>query len=266
MAFSSNKSFYGIKKTRRIGHTNEFEQIKEYVVGDDIRTINWKATAKSNQLMVNQFQDEQTESVYCIIDRGRAMQMPFNGLSLLDYAINTSLALSNVILKKKDRVGLMTFSNALNNHLVANSKNKQLQTIIEQLYNVNTDYNESDFGILYTTVKYKVKQRSLLLLFTNFESLNALRRQLPYLRSIAKQHRLVVIFFTNTELDKLAHQKVKKVEDVFDKILAEKMIFEKKLIANELMKYGIQSVLSAPEDLSIKTINKYLQIKAQGIV
>src|SRR5436189_1061977 len=77
MAFSNNLLQYGLKKIRRIGHTMKFEQIKEYVHGDDIRTLNWKATAKRNQLMVNQFQDEKSQSVYMIIDKGRAMQMPF---------------------------------------------------------------------------------------------------------------------------------------------------------------------------------------------
>ena len=74
----------GLKKIRRIGHTQDFEQIKEYVPGDDIRSINWKATAKQAGLMVNQYQDEKAQPVYSVIDTGRLMKMPFNGLSLLD--------------------------------------------------------------------------------------------------------------------------------------------------------------------------------------
>ena len=115
IAFSNNLFQYGVKKIRRIGHTMEFEQIKEYVQGDDIRTLNWKATAKKNSLMVNQFQDEKSQSVYMVIDKGRVMQMPFNGLSLLDYAINATLVLSNVILKKQDKAGMFTFSKKVEN-------------------------------------------------------------------------------------------------------------------------------------------------------
>lgn len=110
MAFSNHLFQYGLKKIRRIGHTMEFEQIKEYVQGDDLRTINWKATAKKNQLMVNQYQDEKSQNVYMVIDKGRVMKMPFNGLSLLDYAINATLVLSNVILKKGDKAGMFAFS------------------------------------------------------------------------------------------------------------------------------------------------------------
>ncbi|MCC9043223.1 DUF58 domain-containing protein [Myroides sp. M-43] len=264
IAFSKNKYAFGMKKIRKIGTTTEFEQIKEYVLGDDIRNINWKATAKSSQLMVNQFQDENTETIYNIIDRGRVMQMPFNGLSLLDYAINSTLALSNVILKKNDKVGLMAFSENITNQLPAEGKISQLQKIMEQLYRVNTNFVESDFGKLYAYIKHKITHRSLIILYTNFESLSSLKRQLPYLRAIAKSHVLLVVFFENTELTKLTNKKAKNTDDIFDKVIAEKFNFEKRLIVNELTKYGIQSILTPPEELSLNTINKYLQIKAKG--
>ncbi|MDR0230054.1 MAG: DUF58 domain-containing protein [Flavobacteriaceae bacterium] len=266
MAFSKNKFAFGLKKIRKIGNTTEFEQIKEYVLGDDIRTINWKATAKKRELMVNQFQDENTQSIYCLIDKGRAMQMPFNGLSLLDYAINATLALSNVILKKSDRVGMMTFSNTIDNKIPAENKKTQLHKIMEQLYHVKTNFSESDYSRLYAQVKHSITHRSLLILFTNFETMANLERQLPYLRALAKNHLLVVVFFENTELSKLASKRAKNVDEIFDKVIAEKFTFEKRLIVNELTKYGIQSVLTKPEDLSIQTINKYLQIKAKGIL
>lgn len=266
MAFSNNLFQYGVKKIRRIGHTMEFEQIKEYIQGDDIRTLNWKATAKKNSLMVNQFQDEKSQSVYMIIDKGRVMKMPFNGLSLLDYAINTTLVLSNVILKKHDKAGMFTFSKKVENRVVAEKRSSQMQLIMECLYNIKTDFFESDFSRLYTDVKKNINQRSLLLLYTNFETLDGLHRQLPYLKGIAKNHLLVVVFFQNTELNELIHKKAETVQEVYDKVIAEKFMFEKRLIVNELKKYGIYSVLTQPENLTLDTINKYLEIKARGIL
>ena len=164
MAFSNNLSQYGLKKIRRIGHTMEFEQIKEYVQGDDLRTINWKATAKKNQLMVNQFQDEKSQNVYMVIDKGRVMKMPFNGLSLLDYAINATLVLSNVILKKQDKAGILAFSKKVENRVVAEKRQSQMQLIMENLYNVKTDFFESDFSRLYVDIKKNINQRSLIML------------------------------------------------------------------------------------------------------
>ncbi|WP_286915026.1 DUF58 domain-containing protein [Flavobacterium sp. UBA4197] len=266
MAFSNNLFQYGVKKIRRIGHTMEFEQIKEYVQGDDIRTLNWKATAKRNQLMVNQFQDEKSQNVYMVIDKGRVMKMPFNGLSLLDYAINATLALSNVILKKHDKAGMLTFSKKIENRVIAERRQSQMHLIMESLYNIKTDFFESDFSRLYVDIKKNINQRSLIVLYTNFETLDGLHRQLPYLKGIAKSHLLVVVFFNNTELNELINKNITNVQDVYDQTIAEKFAFEKRLIVNELKKYGIYSVLTQPEHLTLDTINKYLEIKSRGIL
>ena len=266
LAISNNLTMYGIKKIRRIGHTMEFEQIKEYVQGDDLRTINWKATAKQNQLMVNQYQDEKSQPVYSVIDKGRVMKMPFNGLSLLDYAINATLVMSNVILKKQDKAGMFTFSKQVENMVVAEKRSAQMSMILESLYNVNTDFFESDYGRLYADIKRNIKHRSLILLYTNFETLDALNRQLPYLKGIAKSHLLVVVFFKNTELNALIETEATTIQEAYDKVIAEKFSFEKRLIVNELKKYGIYSILTTPENLTIDAINKYLEMKARGLV
>lgn len=244
----------------------EFEQIKEYVQGDDMRTINWKATAKKNSLMINQFQDEKSQNVYMVIDKGRVMKMPFNGLSLLDYAINATLVLSNVILKKNDKAGMFAFSKKVENRVVAERRSSQMNLIMENLYNIKTNFFESDFSRLYVDVKKHINQRSLIVLYTNFETLDGLNRQLPYLKGIAKNHLLMVVFFKNTELDDLIHKKAENIQEVYDKVIAEKFDFEKRLIVNELRKYGIYALLTQPESLTIDTINQYLEIKARGIL
>ncbi|MBW8361532.1 MAG: DUF58 domain-containing protein [Kaistella sp.] len=256
----------GMKKIRKIGHTMEFEQIKEYVPGDDVRTINWKATSKRNQLMVNQFQDEKSQRIYMVIDKGRTMQMPFGGLSLLDYSVNATMALSHIILKKSDRAGIMTFAKKTENKVAADNKSGQLKKISEALYHIQTNFFESDFSRLYQDVKFSIGQRSLILLFTNFETLDAVNRQMKYLRGIARNHLLVVVFFKNSELQQLIHKNPENMQEVYDEIIAEKFDFEKKLIIQELRKYGIYTVYTLPENLSIEVINKYLEIKSRGIL
>jgi uncharacterized protein (DUF58 family) len=266
LAFSNNLNQYGTKKVRRVGYSMEFEQIKEYVQGDDIRTLNWKATAKKNALMVNQYQTERSQTIYMVIDKGRVMKMPFNGLSLLDYAINATLVLSNIVLKKDDRAGMFTFSKKVENRVPAEKRGSQMHKLLETLYNVNTNFQESDFGRLYIDVKKHIQHRSLIMLYTNFETMDGLYRQLPYLKGIAKNHLLVVVFFQNTELHDMVKNKAKNIREVYDKAIAEKFIFEKKLIVNELRKYGIYSLLTNPEDLTVDSINKYLEIKTRGLI
>lgn len=266
LAISNYLTNSGIKKIRRIGNNAEFDQIKEYVAGDEFRTINWKATARKNKLMTNQYQDEKSQQVYSIIDMGRVMKMPFGGLSLLDYAINTSLVISNIAMRKQDKAGIITFSNKVQSILPADRKSTQLQKILELLYNQKTGYLESDFEKLYGSIKTKINQRSLLLLYTNFESLSGLHRQMKYLRRLAKEHLLVVLFFENTELKSLINKPATTTEEVYNKTIAEKFTFEKKLIVKELEKYGIQSILTDPQKLSVNTINKYLELKARGMI
>jgi uncharacterized protein (DUF58 family) len=256
----------GIKKIRRRGNNAEFDQIKEYVPGDDYRTINWKATARKNKLMLNQYTDEKSQQVYSVIDMGRVMRMPFEGLSLLDYAINSSLVISNIAMLKQDKAGIVTFSHKVQSVLIADRRNAQLTKILELLYNQKTGYLESDFENLYMHIRTKINQRSLLLLYTNFESLSGLKRQLKYLRRLAKDHLLVVIFFENTELRNFLEKPADTTSEVYIKTIAEKFTYEKKLIVKELEKFGIHSILTSPQNLSVNTINKYLELKARGLI
>ncbi len=264
--FNQQTQSQGIKKVRRLGTTSEFEQIKSYVQGDEIRTINWKATSRKNELMVNQYQDEKSQPVYCLIDKSRPMQLAFEGMSMLDYAINSSLVFSNIALRKGDRAGLMTFSDKIGTIIPADKSGGQLRRIIEALYNQRTHFKESNFELLYQTIRSQIKTRSLLLLFTNFESEFAMRRALPMLQRLNKRHVLVVIFFQNNELELLSQQPVTGMKDLIQSTVAEKVGNVKWGITRELKQMGIQSILTKPEDLSINTINKYLELKAKGVI
>ena len=256
----------GIKKMRRIGHSYEFEQIKNYVPGDDYRSINWKAASRRAVLMVNQYEDERSQQVYCIVDKSRAMKMPFEGLSLMDYAINTSLAISNIILKKQDKAGLLTFSDVIGATIKAERDTGQLTRILEALYREKERPGESNYELLYEAVRRLIGARSLLLLFTNFESSYALERALPTLRRLSRFHLLVVVFFENTEIRKLASEEVQKTADIYRQTVARQFLQEKKEMVQVLRQYGIQAILTKPQDLTLNTINKYLELKSRGLI
>lgn len=265
LAISNTLLEGGIKKIRKIGHNLEFEQIRNYVLGDDYRSINWKATARKSSFMVNQYQDEKSQQVYNVIDKSRVMQMPFNGLSLLDYAINSALALSNIIIKKYDKAGLITFAEADFQFLKAERNSGQMMKINEKLFNQKTRYLEADYERLFINLKRNLSQRSLLIFYTNFESQDSLKRVLKYFKSIAKSHVLVIVFFENIELKTLSSNKATDLESIYIQTIARKMELDKKLMVSELSRHGIYSVLTKPEDLTINTINKYLELKSRGI-
>lgn len=264
--FTRISHHYGIKKLRRIGHSYEFEQIKNYVRGDDYRSINWKATSRKNDLMVNQYEEEKSQQIYCILDKSRSMRMPFDGLTLLDHSINTALVLSNTALRKDDKVGLLTFSNAINRLVKPDKGSRQLKNILEALYKEREHLLESNYELLYQAIRTTIKGRSLIFLFSNFESYQAMERVLPYLRRINRSHLLVVIFFENTELSNFSLINAKDTEEIYQQTMAKKMMQEKTRIVNELKKYGIQSILSKPEELPLNSINKYLELKSRGMI
>ena len=261
LAISNQLPDTGTKRIRKIGHSMEFEQIKEYVRGDDYRTINWKATARNGNMMVNSFTDERSQHVFCIINKGRVMKMPFDGLSLLDYSINASLVLCSIALQKGDRAGLITYAETVDTFLPADKKESQMGKIQEALYQQKTTFLEPDNEKLFYRIRHRINQRSLLVLFTNFESVESLQRDLPLLKRMAHYHLLVVVFFENSELKSLIETKVKTTEDIYIKTIAEKYAQEKKLMVKELQKEGIVALLTPPQKLTAETINKYIELK-----
>lgn len=263
LAVSNRLQEAGVKRIRKIGHSMEFEHIKEYVRGDDYRTINWKATARKDGLMVNNYTDERSQQIYCLINKGRVMKMPFHGMTLLDYAINAALVLANVALVKQDKAGLVTFEKNLDTLLPADKKPTQMNLVLETLYRQKTEFLEADFEKLFSLIRNRVTNRSLLVLFTNFESVESLQREMPALKKMAKYHLLLVVFFENTELNSVLDKKAVTLEDIYIKTIAEKFMYEKKLMVKELQKNGILTILSSPEHLTVNTINKYLELKTR---
>ncbi|WP_143307771.1 DUF58 domain-containing protein [Chitinophaga vietnamensis] len=265
-SFMNRLNELGVHKRRVIGHSMEFDHIKPYTKGDDVRMLNWKATARTGNLMVNNYVEEKSQQVYCVIDKGRTMKMPFNGMTLLDYAVNASLVFSNVALNKGDKAGLITFTEKQVEMLAANSKKVQLNNILESLYSQQTQWQESDYETLSVQLRSRLSQRSLLILFTNFESMSGLQRQLPFLRRLARYHLLLVVFFENTELKKVTETTARDVEGIYKQTIAQKFAYDKKLIVKELAKYGIMSLLTPPENLTLNVVNKYLELKARMLI
>ena len=261
MAISRNLQEPGIKRIRRIGHNTEFEHIRDYLKGDDYRTINWRATARLSRPMVNVYQDERSQQVFSIVDKGRVMQQAFEGMTLLDYAINASLALSYVAMRKEDRAGLITFADSVGTFVAADRRSGHINKLMETLYAEQTDFGETDFSALSVAVGRHINKHSLLILYTNFMGLVSLQRQLPFLQQIARRHRLLVVFFEDVELLQFMATPAATKEEVCQHEVAEKFVAEKQLISATLRQYGILSLLTTPQDLSVGVINRYLAIR-----
>ena len=271
LAISNNLTEMGIKRIRRVGHHTDFEQIRDYITGDDFRTINWKASARRSKLMVNVYQDERSQHIYSIIDKGRIMQQAFRGMTLLDYSINAALVLSYVAMYKEDRAGLATFSSSFDTFVPASRQPGHMQTLLETLYAQQTEFGETDFSALVANLNKHVTKRSLLVLYTNFTGMVGMQRQLPYLLQLNRRHRLLVVFFEDVELKQYIEgfqtsnlkPQPSNPEYYYRHVMADRFAYEQRLIVSTLRQYGIQSLLTTPENLSVDVINRYLEMKSR---
>ena len=265
LAISNNLTEMGIKRIRRVGNNTEFEQIKSYVQGDDYRQINWKASARTHHLMVNVYTDERSQQIINVIDKGRIMQQAFAGMTILDYAINASLVLSYVALHRDDKAGIITFSKSFDDFVKPNRGPSQMSDILECLYRQTTDFAESDYSTLVVNVNHLLGQRSLLVLYTNFFDYTGMLRQLPYLRQLNSRHRLLVVFFIDEERRDFINQQPHSIKDYYEHAIAAKIDNEQSLIISTLRQYGINSLLTTPQHLSVNIINRYLEMKSRQL-
>jgi uncharacterized protein (DUF58 family) len=193
------------------------------------------------------------------------MQSACNGMTLLDYSINATLALAFVSIIKGDKSGLITFEKKQDTVIPASTHPGQLHLLLDTLYRQQTTFAETDFSALYRCVKKSVTQRSLLLIYSNFDTVKAMQRQLTYLRLLSKHHTVIVIFFENTGLTELTEKEPTTKMETCEKVIAEKIIHEKQLIVRMLRRNNIISILTHPEKLTVNVINEYLDLKARGM-
>lgn len=259
----------GQQRVRRAGNRTDFDQIRDYVAGDDYRTLNWKASARAAHWVVNTYTDERSQPVWCLIDKGRVMQRTSAHIALIDYAINASLALAYAALRRYDMPGLVTFDAHIDRTVPPSRRPDQLSELLEALYAQQVRYAETDYSALTVHLARTVRRRSLLVLFTDFTTRESLRRQLPYLRRLASRHCLLVVFFDDEEVARLAEDR----DDAFASLgrlrvqaLAEDFELSKQNLVAELRQSGINALLTTPRNLTTDTLNKYIELKRRQAI
>ena len=242
--------------------------IREYVTGDDIRTVNWKASARTGHIMVNEYEDERSQHVINVIDCGTAMQRTFNSLSLQDHAVNASLLVSYSALEREsDCVGVCSYGPKGISFLPPRAGKQQFNSIMQQLYALDTEYGESDIEQLCLMIDRNVKRRSLIFLYTEIPTISVLERQLPFFKRISTRNCLVIVNCLDRELEGMAEryiegkQKGRTHSLCVESTLAKDMVNQKQLIADTLQQNGIYCLSIHPESLSFGILSKYIELK-----
>jgi uncharacterized protein (DUF58 family) len=252
----------GIKPARVVGLGTDFESLRDYQVDDEFRRINWSATARRGRLVSNQYEVDKSQNILLVLDTGRLMSGVSQQLSKLDHAINASLLLGYVGVNRDDRVGLMAFSDQVRLYLPPRRGQPQLQKILAALYNLQPEIVESDYRSACQYIRLKNRKRSLICIFTDLIDEASSRELITYCISLAHIHLVMCVTMLDSSQLSQADRVPADSQAVYEKGVALSVLRYRERAISMLKNGGVVVVNVPPEELSIATINKYLEIKS----
>ena len=262
LGICNNRIFMqGQRNLRMMGRGTSFESLREYIPGDEYRRINWKATARGNKPIVNQYEPEKNQHVYIFLDIGRPMSYTIRGNRKLDLAINTSLVLSDLINQNGDQSALLLFNSKVEGMIMPGKGAGHRNKMLEALYHIEGTRDTANYDEAFFYFKKKERHRSIIFLFTDFDTVEEAEDMLRVLPVIAKNNMIVILLMKNEGLEELGKQKVKNKEEIFTKGVAMDVLEERKRIIHTLNHRGILCIECAAEKLEYTAINKYISIK-----
>lgn len=258
----NNRSFrQGQNTLKMIGKGTSFESLREYTTGDEYRKINWKATARENKPILNQYEPEKNQHVYVLIDTGRAMSYTVRGFRKLDLVVNTALVLSDIVNQNGDKSGLLIFNTKVDDMIMPGKGTGHRRKIMNALYHIDNTKKTSNYDEAFYYLKKKERHRSIVFFFTNFDTLEEAESILKVLPVISKNNIVVIVLIKNNSIEVISSLKIKSKEDLFNKGVALEILDERRKIINLINRKGILCVECAPEKLEYTVVNKYIQAK-----
>lgn len=254
----------GQRSLKLLGKGTSFESLREYVPGDEYKKINWKATARGNKPIVNQYEPEKNQHIYMFVDSGRPMSYTVRGNKKLDLAINTALVLSDVVNQNGDKSALLVFNTEVNNLIAPGKGAGHRNKILEALYHIEHTNQTSNYEEAFYHFKKNERHRSVIFLFTDFETLEEAENMLKVLPLVSRNHLVVIVLIKSESLEKIAEQKLKNTEDLFNKGVALELLEERKKIINLLNRRGVFCMECEAEKVEFAAVNKYIQMKSKN--
>lgn len=258
----NNRSFkQGQKSLKTIGKGTSFESLREFVAGDEYKKINWKATARENKPIINQYEPEKNQHVYILIDTGRTMSYTVRGFRKLDLVVNTALVLSDIVNQNGDKSGLMVFNTKVDDMIMPGKGANHRGKIMDVLYNIDNTNQTSNYDEVFYYFKKKERHRSIIFFFSDFNTLEEAENILKVLPAISKNNLVVVILIKNESIEVISSLSIKCKDDLFNKGVAIEILDERRKIINLLNRKGILCIECEPEKLQFTVVNKYIQVK-----
>jgi uncharacterized protein (DUF58 family) len=253
-----------IRQARRQGMGTEFAELRDYATGDDPRLIDWKATARRNQVLVRVLEPEQEQTLIVLLDRGRLMTAQVKGLARFDWGLNALLALALTGLQRGDRVGVGVFDRRMQVWIPPERGQSQLPKILEQLTPIQPELLEPDYLSAVTTVATRQTRRALVVLLTDIIDATASRDLLNAMMRLPPRHLPFCVTLRDPVVDNTAHAPTTDVSSAYTRAVALDLLAQRQLALAKLQQQGVL-VLDAPADqISNQLVDRYLQLKSRN--
>lgn len=256
----------GLKMHRLRGQGSEFERLREYRVEDEPRQIDWKATARHQNLISREYNVERNQNIMLMLDCGRSMKNESDGISYMDRSLNAAIMLSYIALGQGDNVSLMAFSNKMERYVKPLRGKPAVQTLIRSTFDIEAQPYAADYSMAVEQLMLRQRKRALVILMTHATDEQHLKTIGRYLRSYRSSHLVLVVFLRDDALETLAREVPESDADAFSSAgAAELLIAQSRQIA-KLKESGIMVLESVPEELASQVINQYLDVKARQLM
>jgi len=256
----------GIRKVRQQGSAWEFESLRDYVPGDDVRLLDWKATARRRRATVRNQEAERNQTVLLLVDCGRLMTAEVEGGAKLDHAVNTALVLAHVALSRGDRVGLCTFSHTVHAWLSPRAHVSQNRLITEALYDLRGNLTETDHGMCLRLLAARHPKRSLLVVLTDFVDATTSAEMVAHLHLAARRHLVLFTALKDPFLERAARAQPRTAFEGFRKAAAVELLHERREVLEGLRRTGLHVLDVEPAGVTAPLINHYLEITFRGLL
>jgi uncharacterized protein (DUF58 family) len=260
----SHSSELGDLRMKRRGQGTDFASLREYVVGDDSRKIDWKATARKDRPVVRVYEVEQEQNLLVLVDAGRMMVSDLEGLSRFDHALNAALSLVLTGLHRNDRVGLGIFADKPIMFLPPRRGRPYLTTMLEAVCDIKPRVVEPDYTGALSFFASAHKQRSLITVLTDLTDPTGSQALLTGLASLSPRHLPFCVTLRDRQVDKIAAQRNTDVDGAFKRAVATDLTSQREVAFSHLVRRGCMVLDAPPQDLCDRLVNRYLEIKARG--
>lgn len=254
----------GFRSVRQRGEGGAFESLREYVRGDDPRTLDWKASARRGGLIVRQFELERRQNVVIVIDAGRLMTQKVGDRERLDYALTAALLLADVARVHDDAVGLLVFSDRVET-FIPPARNS-LTRLADALGEVHAKMVEPNYPAAFTYLARQVRRRSLLVLFTDLIDPLASAAVVSQLSRAADRHLPLAVAIRNPDLEAAAAQPATDEASVYRRAAAEELLQARAAALAAMQRAGVLVADTRPGDAVPAVVNRYLDVKRRGML